>query len=387
MEVLTRGMGVLLAAWGSVATAAATPQGIPTEMGKKVVTRYVEIVQASYAEALKDATTLKQEIHALVKNPSAATLESAKKAWIAARASYSPTEAFRFYGGPIDDPKTGPEGLINAWPLDEAYIDYVKGNSAAGIINNPKNFPKITKDTLVSLNEKNGEKNISTGYHAIEFLLWGQDLSTSGPGKRTHNDYIPTKNKFAERRAVYLTLLAELLEEHMTAMVKAWDPRTPGNYGDALKAEPLPESLRKIYTGMVNLSIDEMAGERMIVALEKNDQENEQDCFSDNTLRDMVANEVGIQNIYFGRHGITQGPGVHDLVQALDPDLAHKTTMELQAAMQALQDIPGTFDQVIAAKANSPQRNAAKKAIAALETQARGIAASGLKMQLVLNIQ
>ena len=49
---------------------------------------------------------------------------------------YSPTEVFRFYGGPIDD-DNGPEGLLNAWPLDEVFIDYVLGNPDAGIINDP----------------------------------------------------------------------------------------------------------------------------------------------------------------------------------------------------------------------------------------------------------
>ena len=76
----------------------------------------------------------------------------------------------------------GPEGLINAWPLDEAYIDYVEGDPAAGVVNDPDTYPTIDAELLTSLNEQGGEANISTGWHAIEFLLWGQDLSTDGPG-------------------------------------------------------------------------------------------------------------------------------------------------------------------------------------------------------------
>ena len=122
-------------------------------------------------------------IDAFVAEPTDENLAAAKEAWLAARDEYGPTEAFRFYGGPIDDEETGVEGLVNAWPLDEAYIDYVDGDPEAGIVNNPEDYPEITADVLVEANEQGGEANVSTGWHAIEFLLWGQDLSADGPGR------------------------------------------------------------------------------------------------------------------------------------------------------------------------------------------------------------
>ena len=366
--------------------ASPTPQKkpIPAELGKKVVEHYVDSARAMYADALLGVKNLRMKIDAFAATPSEATFESAKLAWKASRDAYGPTEALRFYGGPIDDPVKGPEGLINAWPLDEAYLDYVKGKDDAGIINRPKDFPEITKSLLVSLNEKDGEKNISTGFHAIEFLLWGQDFSLKGPGARPFTDYTTAKN--ADRRKTTLKLLAELLEEHMTAVAKAWDPANPSNYGDLLKKEPLEESLRKIYTGIVGLSIDEMAGERMTVSLEKNDQENEQDCFSDYTLKGMISNELGVHAIYFGSYAGKNGPGVHALAEVIDPVQAKKTKAQLETALKAVKAIPGTFDQAIAQKSGAA-RKAAMKAITALEDQARAISKSGLAMGLVLNIQ
>lgn len=366
--------------------AATSKKPIPAELGAKVVSRYVEIVRATYADTVAGAKDLRQKIETLVQTPTAANLKAARDAWKHARDVYGPTESFRFYGGPIDDPKDGPEGLINAWPMDEAYVDYVKGNEAAGIINMPTEYPQITKELLLSLNEKNGEKNISTGYHAIEFLLWGQDLSAKGPGNRSHEDYVVGKGKNAERRGTYIRLLAEILEEHLTQVAKLWDTANPENYGEKLKKEPLDESLRRIYTGVVNLSIDEMAGERMTVALEKNDQENEQDCFSDYTLKGMVSNEIGVHNVYFGRYGSTTGPGLHDLVLAIDAKQAAATKKQLEKTMAQIKAIPGTFDQVVADK-KGKGRKAAQSAISALETQARTIAKSGVEMGLVLNIQ
>ena len=72
--------------------------------------------------------------------------------------------------------------MINAWPMAEAYIDYVEGDPEAGIINNPDEFPQITAELIESLNEEGAEENISAGWHAIEFLLWSQDMNEVGPG-------------------------------------------------------------------------------------------------------------------------------------------------------------------------------------------------------------
>ena len=161
-----------------------------TELRRAVVQTYADIAYASYADVLRTADALQDAIEAFVTDPTGASLDDAKSAWLASRDVYGQTEAFRFYGGPIDEPESGVEGLVNAWPMDEAYIDYVDGNPEAGIVNAVEEHPEITAGLLVDLNEVGGEKNIATGYHAIEFLLWGQDLSVDGPGKRPVSDYV-----------------------------------------------------------------------------------------------------------------------------------------------------------------------------------------------------
>ena len=90
---------------------------------------------------------------AFLADPNETTLAAAKEAWLAAQEPYGQTEAYRFYGGPIDD-ADGPEPLLNAWPLDEAYVDYVEGAPEAGIINSPDSYPTIDQDLLISLNER-----------------------------------------------------------------------------------------------------------------------------------------------------------------------------------------------------------------------------------------
>ena len=173
--------------------------------------------------------------------PTEATLKAAKEAWLDARDVYGPTEVFRFYDGPIDNPDDGPEGQINAWPMDEAYVDYVEDDPEAGIINDTAGVPEITTDVLVAANEEGGETNISTGWHAIEFLLWGQDLSEDGPGARPVTDY--TTSPTAERRAAYLTAVTDLLVDDLTASRDQWDPEG-GAYREEFLADP---------TGRVNI--------------------------------------------------------------------------------------------------------------------------------------
>ena len=112
-----------------------------------------------------------------------ATLAAAKQAWLTARDDYLPTEAFRFYDGPIDNPEDGPEGQINAWPMDEAYVDYVADDAERPASSTTRPSTPRSPPTCSSRpNEKGGETNISTGWHAIEFLLWGQDPTTGQPG-------------------------------------------------------------------------------------------------------------------------------------------------------------------------------------------------------------
>lgn len=353
-------LGLALSA-GAQAQTAATPAS--------VATHYAELVHANYSDTLAAAQDMQAAIAAFVAAPSAEGLAAARKAWLQAREFYGQTEAFRFYGGPIDDDK-GPEGRINAWPLDEAYVDYVQGKPKAGLINNPK-F-KITKANLAKFNERGGEENISSGWHAVEFLLWGQDLSETGPGNRSFEDYVDGKTPNADRRRQFLTVATALLVDDLTSANKAWLPGQK-NYRARFEKGG-KESVRKIIVGLGSLSRGELAGERMEVALNSQDQEDEHSCFSDNTHRDIVTNALGIQNVWLGQYkkrdgSLLQGPSVRDLVAASKADLAEKTSAQLASSLAAAESIPAPFDRAIAKGA--PGRPAIEKTIASLVEQSK----------------
>lgn len=361
------------AALASLAPVAAQAQAVASVTAEAVVKHYAVGVSAGYEDTLAAALEMQKAITAFAARPSAAGLKAARDAWRAAREWYGPTEAFRFYGGPIDDDQ-GPEGRLNAWPLDESYVDYVKGKAGSGIVGNRKQA--ITKAALARLNEKGGEENIAAGWHAIEFLLWGQDFNDNGPGDRSFEDYVDGKAPQADRRRAYLLAVTELLIDDLRTLSAAWLPGT-ANYRARFETEGL-EAIRKIVVGIGSLSRGELAGERLEVAMNTQDQEDEHSCFSDNTHRDVVANATGIQNVWLGRFarrdGSTlQGPSLQQLVAAADQGLADKTTRDIAESVAAANAIQPPFDREILGGQDDAGRRRVQAVIDALIQQSKDL--------------
>ena len=311
----------------STATPAADAAGkVDEAAAKAVVAHYADMVFAVYSDSESTAKTLQTAIDAFLAKPNDDTLKAAKAAWVAARVPYLQSEVFRFGNTIIDDW----EGQVNAWPLDEGLIDYVDksyehalGNpgATANIIANTEiqvgedkvDVKDITPEKLASLNELGGaEANVATGYHAIEFLLWGQDLNGTGPGAgaRPASDYLEGAGATGghnDRRRAYLKAVTQLLVNDLEEMVGNWKPDVADNYRATLEAEPAETGLRKMLFGMGSLSLGELAGERMKVSLEANSPEDEQDCFSDNTHNSHFYDAKGIRNVYLGEYTRTDG--------------------------------------------------------------------------------
>jgi putative iron-regulated protein len=330
---------------------------VPASAGN-AIENYSSIVHASYEDSLAAAAELDAALQVLLAAPSQATLDAARNAWLAAREPYLQTEVYRFYDGPIDNPDDGPEGLINAWPLDEAYIDYVDGDATAGIINNA-GVP-IDETSLKSLNEHGGEANIATGYHAIEFLLWGQDQSADGPGNRPHTDFVTEGGGTAAnqaRRVLYLQTASKLLLDHLGQVVEAWAPGG-ANYRAELEAAKPKEALRRILTGMIVLTGFETGGERLQTALDSGDQEDEHSCFSDNTHRDMIQDIQGIHNVWHGSYRrlddtTVSGLGIRDVVAQVAPELASAIDEQIARCLGLANALQPPFDQEI--RAGNPE--------------------------------
>ncbi len=343
-------------------TVAEAPSAELAAVEQAAMETYADIVYASYSDSLTTARALRDAITAFLANPSEATLQAAKDAWLVAQEPYGQTEVYRFYGGPIDD-EDGPEGLLNSWPLDEAFIDYVEGDPNAGIINNPAEYPEINIDLLVDLNQVDSEESVTTGYHAIEFLLWGQDLSADGSGNRPYTDYVSGSEGTAanpERRAAYLAAAGDLLIQHLEALTAEWDPAVSDNYRAEFLAMEPADALQKMLTGMGVLSKSELAGERMFTAYDNQDQEDEHSCFSDNTHRDIITNAQGIRNVYLGSYtrldgSVIEGTGLRDVLAISDPELNERVRALSDKTQKLVEAIYVPFDQAIVLADQRPQ--------------------------------
>ena len=347
---------------------------------KQVVLNYANIVHASYVDSLNLAKNMQETINAFMESPSAESLEKAKQSWIDSRFPYLQTEVYRFYGGPIDD-EDGPEGLLNAWPMDESYVDYVEGSPKSGIINNTEKYPEITQELLLSLNEKEGEENISCGYHAIEFLLWGQDFNSDGPGNRPFTDYTTAAN--ADRRKEFLKITVNLLIENLQSLVNDWAPDQKNYRNDFVNSQP-KESFQKILMGMTLLAGFELAGERILVAYESKAQEDEHSCFSDTTHNDSIYDIIGIKNVWTGRYtradgSIIEGPGIRNFALRIDADLTEKIDNSLKLALKTSMEIPKPFDQAILAEKGSDTSNSIMSLVEELENTADSFVAMAKK--------
>ena len=389
--------------------APATAAKVDEAAAKAVVNHYADLALAVFSDAASTGKALQTAVDALLADPSEATLKAAREAWLAARVPYMQTEVFRF-GNPVVDEW---EGQLNAWPLDEGLIDYVDksyehalGNpgASANIIANTEiqvgedkvDVKDITPEKLASLNELGGsEANVATGYHAIEFLLWGQDLNGTGPGagNRPASDYLEGQGATGghnDRRRAYLKAVTDLLVSDLEEMVKNWAPNVTDNYRASLEAEPVANGLRKMLFGMGSLSLGELAGERMKVSLEANSPEDEQDCFSDNTHYSHFYDAKGIRNVYLGEYTRVDGskltgPSLSSLVAKVDP-AADKTLQDdlaaTEAKIQVIVDhaLKGEhYDQLIAAD-NAAGNQIVRDAIASLVKQTGAIEQAASKL-------
>ena len=364
---------------------------------RDVVAHYAVLAHAVYEDSLIAARDLQQAVHRLVAKPTEESLAAARTAWKVSRVPYQQSEVYRFGNAIVDDW----EGKVNAWPLDEGLIDYVatsygsvsEENPAfrANVVANPDfkfsgktiDARRIDKKLLASLHELGGvEANVSTGYHAVEFLLWGQDLNGTGPGagRRPASDF-DTRNCSwgnCDRRAAYLKAATDLLVDDLMWMVAQWAPGGKAREG-LVKGDP-NEGLTAIVTGMGSLSYGELAGERMKLGLLLHDPEEEHDCFSDNTHYSHYYDALGIRNIYLGEYqridgSTVKGPGLSALVAAaVDESLRARLDATMAAMSEIVKAAQGgeAYDQMIG-EGNQAGNARVQAAIDALTAQTKGI--------------
>lgn len=352
---------------------------------ESVLNNYADLALHMYSDSLTTAKQLKTALQTMVDKPTPATMDLAKQAWKMARVPYQQTEVYRFGNAIVDDW----EGKVNAWPLDEGLIDYVAPSYGADSEDNPLytanvianarfklsgnevDATKISKTFLAeTLHEIDGvEANVATGYHAIEFLLWGQDLNgtNAGAGKRPVTDFDVNNCSWGncQRRVDYLLTAADLLIDDLQWMVNQWTRK--GEARSELMKNP-DAGINAMLTGMGSLSYGELAGERIKLGVLLHDPEEEHDCFSDNTHNSHFYDIKGIENVYLGEYQklngkIISGPSLFQLVSQQDADIANALKNDIESSLEKAQVLVTSaekegvaYDQLLAE--DNPEGNA-----------------------------
>ncbi|ESZ26410.1 MULTISPECIES: imelysin family protein [unclassified Mesorhizobium] len=413
---MTARYGSRLAAIGATALLTAAVFVLPAKAetdAKAVIKTYSDIALAKYEDSLTTAQALDKAVDALLATPSAETLNAARDAWKASRVPYQQTEVYRFGNKIVDDW----EGKVNSWPLDEGLIDYVAKSYGtesdanalytANVIANKEieingkkvDASKLSPEFLSGTLQGAGgiEANVATGYHAIEFLLWGQDLHGTGPGagERPYTDYDLQNctGGNCDRRAEYLKSASDLLVSDLQEMVGNW--KEDGAARKALVDGEPNTAISTIFTGMGSLSYGELAGERMKLGLLLHDPEEEHDCFSDNTYNSHLYDAIGIRAAYHASYTrldgtVVSGPSVADMVKAADPAIDKELSDKLDVSVAKMEAIKAralageAYDQQIA-EGNIEGNATVQAAIDALIDQTKSIerAVGSLKLSTI----
>jgi len=346
---------------------------------KAEIQGYTQLVADTYAAALADAQNLRAAINAFLATPDDDTLTRARDAWTNGRRSWLLTEAFRFYDGPIDvaDNEQGPLNRLDGWPVNPAAIDYVEDNPTAGIVNDMKQA--LTRQTLVT-QVKAG--HAVTGWHAIEFLLWGQEPAgeIGDPGDRPVTDYLPNQPNNDRRRA-YLKLTADMLVDDMRYLVESWDPKSRNSYAAAFRLLNQREALGRIMNGAAQLAGQELAIDRLAAALDAKDPRKLTSRFSAQNYQDFVFALRGIRNVWTGDFGGETRPGLSLIVGRIDPGLAQRIVHALDHAEESVSMLQSPLErETLPAAPTSPARQTAERAIADLKRFASLVRDAGTKM-------
>ena len=231
------------------------------------------------------------------------------------------------------------------------------------------------------------EANVATGYHAIEFLLWGQDLNgtNAGSGNRPFTDFSLSNctNKNCDRRRQYLIAATNLLVKDLEDIRYFWSNEGIARK-DLIEDNSELQGIKRILTGMGSLSYGELAGERMKLGLMLHDPEEEHDCFSDNTHNSHYYNVVGIRNVYLGNYktinnDTIMGESISSKVAKLDKNLdvemknaLDNTITKMREIVKSSEEDGVTYDMLIA-EGNKKGNMMIQNAVDALVIQSKKI--------------
>lgn len=375
--------GVALFALATLAACDSEPDDF--NKASHIADTHADIAYAAYSDSKAAALVLQESVNTFIAEPTEGNLLIAKAAYKAIRAPYQQSEIMRFDGiitvGGNLDADGGPasvdewEGQVNAWPLDENHINMIIAGSE-----------EINTELLINQNgADDNDANVTTGIHAVEFMLWGSDFNgtEAGAGERPASDFAidgMCADSDCERRAQYLSVAMNLLVDDLTVMAAEWSPEAKETSGTlAYNFLNSPLALDYMVGSMITMATDELASARMGSGLGLGDPEEEHDCFSDLSHIAIYHNFQGVKNAFYGTYQSDtfdiSGASLAVLVNKKNSgtfDAVDSALTSIEGKMAAILDAgereqnPVKFDQIIGQPSNGVERLIAETAVTEL---------------------
>lgn len=231
---------------------------------------------------------------------------------------------------------------FNSFLINPAYIDATSYDNSSGIILNTAAYPTITIQTIQNANYiGSSPNNISKGIHALEFLLWGNDLNPTGPGDGGPNPFDPNSSANYLRRKAYLLGLITLLKNDL-------DEMNYSEFKDNVNAKDPKESLAYLLKGIHDFIRYDIAEKSIKKPIDLLDPLYEESQFSDNSTEDIKNKILSIRNyIYGSQFTATNGYFIADYMTEKSPDSAAKMLQLLNGLETTTQSFEFLFDVAI----------------------------------------
>ena len=318
---MTLSRTLLLAALGLSLAACDSSTGPESESDAAPVLSNVatDVITATYADLAAEAADLVTAVGAFADDRSAGRLEAARQQWRDTRAPWELSEGFLF--GPVDTEGLDPS--LDSWPVNRTDLDAVLASSS-----------DLTPATVAGL------EATLRGFHTIEYLLFGED------GTKQAAD-------FTDREVQYLVSATAVLRDDAGTLATLWNP-TGGGYALQIANAGTSGSIyvsqnaavQELVGGLVTIT-DEVGAGKLGGPFGDRSTAEEESRFSGNSLADFADNIRSVRNVYLGDYAGAAGPGLTDLVAEVDADLDARVLAEIDAAIAAIEAIPGPFSDAI----------------------------------------
>ncbi len=276
------------------------------------------VITETYVDLHAKSISLVSAVTTLQTSPTALNLEAARQAWRDTRKPWEQSEGFLF--GPVSTKGIDPS--IDSWPVNVVDLEAVLSSGAV-----------LTKVYI------DGLEGTLKGFHTIEFLLWGEDGAK-------------TVDLFTAREFEYLIATSQSLESNTNELQNSWNLTGENFQSEIAEAGEdgsmyisQKSAMQEIVNGMIAIA-DEVANGKIYDPLSQLDVTLEESRFSANSKEDFKDNIRSIQNLYEGKY-LMDGGGISDFIISKDAGLDEHIKAEIQASIDLIEAIPGTFTQAI----------------------------------------